>query len=355
MATTGTYSLDDLKLDTTGVTIEAFGENEAAAVLREELAAHNLKYQDMASALMVTTTERTSTYGSGGNRSMRRFDENGRLQTKKSGFKGGTFGLPIDRYGDALGWNRDYIQRVTVAAFSRELVAMQDADVDNLFYLVRRALFVPTNYVYYDYLVDDAELQVKRLLNGDGADIPNNRAGLSFDPATHTHYLGSATWTNAAVDALITTVREHDHTGNLVIYINASNVSSIAALTKYAAARSDRLIYGSGETVANIVLDNSRDDNRVVGLWDGLYDVQTKPWIPAGYVFVYDTQGEKPLAMRLPDIASQTGLRLVGDIDIYPLRANYYERRVGVGVRERTNGAIGCMTSATYTAPTGVS
>lgn len=354
MATTGTYTLEDLKGIDPTVTVEDFGEAEATAVAREELEAHNTKYLDMAGVLMVTTTERTSTYGSGGIRRLQRVDENGRAVTKKSTFKGGTFGLPVDRYQDALGWNRDFIINTPVSRFAREMINMQDGDVDNLFNLVQAALFVPTNYTFYDYLVDDAELAVKRLLNGDGDAIPANRAGVTFNGGTHTHYLGAAAWSNEAVDALIATVREHDHTGRLVIYINASNVSSISLLSKFRPAVSDRVIYGDGVTRANITLDNSRDDNRVVGLWADLYDIETRPWMPAGYAFVYDTQADKPLAMRLPVAATLQGLRLVGDIDIYPLRANYWERRVGVGVRTRTNGAVGFMNGGTYTSPPGL-
>lgn len=355
-ATTGTYSLDDLRLvNTADATINDFGEAEAAQIVAAELAAHNVRYQDMTAALMTTTTERTLTYGGGSSRKLRRFDENGRLATKKSGFKGGTYGLPYDQFGDALGWNLDYIQTVTVSALRREIIAMQDADVDNLFDLVKAALFVPTNYSWYDYLVDDAELMVKRLLNGDGAAIPSNRAGTSFDPATHVHYLGATAWTNEAIDAQIEHVRHHDHTGNIVIYVNASNVPNISPLTKFMPARKDRVIYGADQTVANVTLDsNESDDNRVIGLWDGLYDVQTKPWIPTGYSFTHDKQGPKPLTMRLPANAVQGGLRLVGDIDIYPLRANYYARRAGVGVGERTNGAITWFGGTVYAAPAGL-
>lgn len=354
MAFTGTFSLDDLKAQPPGVTIDEFGEAEAAAVVRAEIDAHNARYQDMIAALMVTTTERTLTYGGGTTRKMRRFDENGRLATKKGGFKGGTYGLPYDQFGDALGWNLDYIQTTTVPALALEVTAMQDADVETLYSAVQAALLVPTNYTWYDQFVDQAELQVKRLLNGDGSAIPNNRAGEVFNPANHTHYLASGSWTNEAIDAQIATVREHDHTGNIVIYINVNNVPNISALSKFMPARKDRVIYGADQTVANVTLDpGARDDNRVIGLWDGLYDIVVKPWMIAGYTFVHDTLGPKPLTMRLPVAAVQQGLRLVGDIDIYPLRANYYARRFGVGVGERTNGAVTWMGGAVYQSPAG--
>lgn len=337
-ATTGTYSLEDLKALDESITVEDFGEEQAAQVVAEELAAHNRKYQDMASALMLITTERELTYGGGSKRTMKRIDEYGRTPTQRQGFRPGKIGLPLDRFGDALGWTRDYMVQTPVRRFALDIAAMREADLLNLYDHVRRALFSSINYTWYDYLVDDMELEVKALVNGDGMRIPMSPEGQTFG-ADHTHYLAGAL-DAANIDAAVETVMEHGHTGQVVIYLNRLNQDALAALPDYTPAQVPLLTVGSGETVANFTLDNSRQDNRRIGVWRGLYEVWVKPWVPANYLFVHDTQGPKPLALRNPAQATLTGLRLVGDIDMFPLRANYYERRFGVAVRERTNGAV---------------
>ena len=175
-----------------------------------------------------------------------------------------------------------------------------------------------------------------------------------FDP-DHTHYLASNGWTNDAVDAVIDTVREHGNVGNLRIFINPTSRGSLAGLTKYQPYSAPLLNYGITETRAVGTIDNSQpDNNREIGVWDGLYIVSTKPYIPAGYVFVIDTAAQKPLAMRIPIEPDLQGLRLVYEFDIAPLRATSWEHRFGIGVQNRDTAAIGFMGGDIYASPQGV-
>jgi hypothetical protein len=146
-------------------------------------------------------------------------------------------------------------------------------------------------------------------------------------------------------------VREHGHVGEIVVHINATNTTQIAALTeKFMPASLEFRQYGADITRSTLTLDNSRLDNRTIGDWGGLYRVVTKPWVPANYVYVTDVQGAKPLAMRVDDTGAR-GLYLAAQLKDYPLQADYYEHYFGVGVQNRTNGAIGYMANAVYTAP----
>jgi hypothetical protein len=319
--------------------------------VRNEIAAHNARYQEMAGSLMNITTERLLPYGGGNTDDMDEVDEYGRVRTQKTDFSVGTIGLPLRKYAFAAGYTRDFIRRRTPAQLAEVALNSQSADVKLLYREIRKALFVPTNYTWRDIFVDRVELAVKRLVNADGQAIPDFE-GTEFNAATHTHYLGSTTWTEAAVEALITTVREHGHTGDVRIRINAANYGDIAAFTgSFTPAPKELLRYGDGETLAAVPgQGNAPDNNRIVGVWDGQYYVETKPWVPANYVFVNDVAGPRPLAMRV-DNAIANGLYLAAQIDSYPLRADYFEHYFGIGIQERTNGAIGQMTSATYTAP----
>ena len=349
---TGSYNLTDLRqLD--DVKITTFGEAELAEAINAELAAHNRRYRDMAGLMMDVTTERIIVYGNNFESGMmQELDEFTRTPTQRIEEGGGTFNLPLRKYGDALGWTRDYLQQASVADIANRVDSIEVKDVKTLYSATRQAIFNPTNYTMRDFTVDRAALNVVRLVNGDGMVIPNGPEGEVFNAATHTHYLAAVAWDNATIDAAINTVREHGHRGQIRVFINATNRGAIAALTKYEPLGAPLLQYSITDTRAIGTINNDLpDDNRTVGVWDGLYEVATKPWVPAGYAFVYDVAGPRPLAMRIPTDAGMQGLRLAANIPMYPLQADYYEHRFGVGIRERTNGAVVYFGGASYVAP----
>ena len=69
-------------------------------------------------------------------------------------------------------------------------------------------------------------------------------------------------------------------------------------------------------------------------------------------VLVFDAAGPKPLAFRQREQEVLQGLRVAGEIPVYPLIAQYLEREFGVAAWFRTNGAVGYFASATYADPT---
>ena len=347
---TGLYSLEDL-LNYNKVSVIDFDEARVNQIIQNDLTAYNSVIADMTGSLMITTTERVMTYGAGTRRRMKKLDEFGRVPTQRTQRQGGTYGVPLELYGDGLGWTKDYLYQVTPADLANRVLEIQEADRMEMYSAASVALFNPTSYTFYDYFIDGAELNVKRLLNGDGQAIPQGPFGEQFNAATHTHYLANASLTAAKIDEAISTVREHGHTGRIVIYINSANQSAIEGLAEFAPAQNNLLIYGDGVTRAAITLDNSRDDDREIGVWRGQYIVSTKPWVPANYLFAYDILGEKPLAMRIPAQSQLQGLRLVAQFDVHPLRADLYEHRFGVGVASRSNGAVLQFNNGTYTAP----
>ena len=355
MPRTGGYLLEDLKT-MTDINVFDFGERTLADALEAELAAHERKLQEMTSSLMEPTTERIFTYGMNQDSGeLMDADEFLRAPARRVEEAGGTFNLPMQRFQDALNWTKDYLYRASVAKIANQVEAIEIRDVRTVYGLTRRALFVPTNYTVRDVTVDYATLNIKRLVNGDGMTIPNGPEGQAFNAGSHTHYLGSATWTNGAVDASLDTVREHGYRQNLVININATNRGDISGLSKFTPLSAPALVYGDGVTRAAATLDTTApDDNRFIGVWDGIYQVWTKPWVPAGYSYTYDISGPKPLRLREPVEPELRGLRIIAEVDAQPLRAERYEKRVGVAVAERLNGAVTYFGNSTYTAPTGI-
>ena len=349
---TGTHDLRDLVRRTD--TVEAFGEEQAFEYVRNFIEAHNRRYQDMVNALMFVTTDRDVPYGGAGpTDDMFEVNEYGAAPAQKTVFAPEKVSLPLRKFQFNTGFTRDFIRRRSVADLTRIILNVTDADVKKLYRELRRALLVPTNYTWRDIFTDRLPLDIKRLVNGDGQPIPAFD-GMSPDPATHTHYKGSVSWTEAAIDDAVATVREHGHTGQIRIKINAGNYGNISGLGKFTPAPKDLLRYGADQTIANIgSQQGAPDDNRIIGVWDGQYYVETKPWVPVNMSFTNDVQGPRPVALRYDTIMGN-GLFLAAANESHPLRAEFSERYFGIGIAERTNGAVTSFGAANYTVPQGI-
>lgn len=345
----GTHDLRDLIQN--GQTVEGFGEERAFEYVRRWIDAHNRRYGDMVASLMTVTTDRDVAYGGQGSTDeMFEVNEYGAAPAQKTQFAPEKVSLPLRKFQFNVGFTRDFIRRRTVGDLTRVVLNTADADIKTLYRELRRALFIPTNYTWRDIFVDRLPLEVKRLVNGDGQPVPAFETA-SFNAATHTHYLASTAWTNAAIDAAISHVREHGYTGQIRVKINAANYGDVAALTKFTPAPKDLLRYGADQTIANVGSQaGAPDDNRIIGVWDGQYYVETKPWMPASYLFVNDVQGPRPLSLRYNPLIGN-GLFLAATNESYPLRADVSERYFGIGVSERLNGAVTFVGGSTYTAP----
>ena len=114
-------------------------------------------------------------------------------------------------------------------------------------------------------------------------------------------------------------------------------------------------VEGSNLAMLNAYLRLTRL-NRPIGIFDAA-EVWVKPWMPAGYAFVYDAgASEKPLKMRQEPIPSLQGLRTISPqaagLDAHPLYAEICEARFGFGVYNRTAGAVHEFgVDTTYTDP----
>jgi hypothetical protein len=364
MAVTGTHTITDLlsNADAAEARVIEFGEENLVAPLQAALAAHNAQVNDMLGDIVALTTERTGTYGVEQDAEMVDADEFTRAPTVKGAARG-TVGWPLRKKQFALGWTHDYFIRSTVRDMVQRQVLAQRAHVNALRFGIRDALFGPTNFTSIERFAAEAigqSLSVKRLLNADGDAIPVNRNGLSFDGATHTHYVATASVSgaglNTALSALVDNVVEHDHGGRLRIYINRAQETVVRALTGFTAYLPANLIAANtGIVAAQGTLDTTRLDNRAIGLFNGA-EVWTKPWMPAEYYFAFDaSDGRKPLRMRQPVETQLRGLRLAAQLRTHPLHADYMETYFGFGAWTRTNGAVlwaNAGSGGVYAAPT---
>ncbi len=305
--------------------------------------AHNLLFNQALEMVAERTTDRLRRFGGTADVVVQELDEYGQPSAQKMAIPGHNVGFPLRRYGAAIQWTRFVFENMTAEEFTRQVNAITDADEQNLYRQLRRALYSPTNGTFSDWMQMPAvDLPVKALLNGDGLPIPTGPSGQMFDGATHTHYLGVTTANTpdeADYAALIEHVVEHFNTGSVVVYINRADEAAVRGFARFKEYVDARLVDQRTEIVARGNLDPRNLYDRAIGLLGGA-EVFVKPWVVAGYPIAFAVGPDKPLVLRQPLASGAQSLRLVAQDENYPLRASEWEHRYGVGVWNRANGAI---------------
>lgn len=351
----GTLSLDDL-LAATQPTIVEFGEDLVYQGISDILEIHNRLTEEKLNNYVLTSTDRMRRYGGVDSMVMEPIDEVGVPQAQKV-TAGATVGFPLRRYANAIQFTRDWMTQHTPEELTVQILAQRDADERTVDREIKRALFRPTNYTFTDRLVQPTSqitIPVKALANADGAPIPSGPNGESFDGSTHTHYLARVGGTVAATDvqAMVNTVIEHHPNGKPMIWISRTDEATFTGIPGFVAFvpvtihQADTSTYAIGKT-----LDPTQVNNRAIGMWNGQAEVWVKPWIPAGYFYCWTQGGPIPLVMREPARGIK-GLRLLAEFEVYPLRATSIARDFGLGVWNRTNGAILYIGGTSYVNPT---
>ncbi len=347
--TTGTHDISTL-LATRYQSAADFGQDKIAAVLAADVAAHNAIMMEMVSDICEVTTDRQRRYGTSISGEMVEVDEYGRAQPQVAK-PGATVGFPLRLNQFAIGWTEKWMQTHTPADMAIATQNAQKAHMRAVVRDIKRALYGATNYTFYDHLVDNVELAVKRLVNADSANIPDGPNGETFDGSTHTHYNANATLTAAALQANVEDVIEHGHGSMVRLAIARADETAVRALSGFTAYPDPRIIYRATDTPGQTV-DISRLDNRAIGIFNGA-EVWVKPWAIANYHFAWDAGAtDKPLAFRQRESAALQGLRIAATLNTYPLVAQYMEVEYGIGVWTRTNGAILYSASGTWADPT---
>lgn len=348
---TGTHDISHL-IAARDQSIVEYGQNRIAEILGRDLAAHNALVMDILTGLCEGTTDRQRRYGGSISGQMVEVDEYGRSPTQRA-VTGSTVGFPMRLFQFAVGWTEKWMQNHTPADMAMMTIQAQNAHLAALHREIRKALYLTANYTFRDFLVDNVDLPVKRLVNADGMAIPNGPFGDEFNAATHTHYLARAGGSLAGSDVTraIDTVAEHRRGTDIKIAINKADETAWRVLLGATNLYPDpRIVYRASDT-PGMTLDQTQTDNRAIGIY-GSAEVWVKPWAIANYPFVWDANGPKPLGFRQRTTESQQGLRIAATLNTFPLHAEYMEAEFGVGVSERTNGAVLYTGDTTYADPT---
>lgn len=336
-------------LATRNTSVAEFGIENIIPVLQRELDAHNAIMNDMVGSFADVTTDRQRLYGVGQGGAMVEVDEYGASPTQR-GRGGATVGFPLRKFQYNIGWTKRWFQLKTPADMAENVLAAEKAHRQAVVREIKRAIFGSANTTYIDHLVDNVSLAVKAFLNADSSAIPTGPNGEVFTAATHTHYDGEASLTAAFLTALINNVVEHGHGAMVKLAISRTDEAAVRALTGFTAYSDPRLIFLATDSTAK-KQDLSRLDNRAIGIF-GAAEVWVKPWAIANYIFAWDDAGPRPLAFRQEVSEAMRGLQIAAELDSHPLHAQFMEADFGIGVWQRSNGAVLMFTNATYANPT---
>lgn len=327
-------------------TVTEFGEDRLFEAIDESLRIHNVIATELFDEFCEVTTDQLRRWGGEIRRRMGRLDEYGATDVQKSMLAASNVGFPLYQYGDALQWTRNAFLNLTVRDLVQQFRAILTADLQNIFYQVKRALVNPTNNLsYVDRLTDGVTLPLRALLNADSTPIPRNPAtGAAFNEATHTHYLNAATLTTAALDAAINAILEHGARGRVRVVISTADETAVRALAGFTAYIPQNIVLGANTQYAvGGVQDPYRPENRPIGIY-GAAEIWVKHWWIPNYILAYDTaEDRKVLAFRKrlgSDLAGFGNLQLVYENENFPLRANQYLREFGISVNDRSAAAI---------------
>ena len=352
MAQFGTLSILDTLRQQRNTTVAQYGEDKTFDAVSLALAAHDAILNDMVSELVEFTTDQLRNTGGNATMKVERMGEYGRPAPQKMG-AGATLGFPLDRYGAALQWTEDWFRVKTLPEMAANINTMMTADRLSVLTEIKKALYVPTNYTFADWMLNNIDIPVKRLANADGFPIPPDPDGNDFDADTHTHYLARAGGSLAESDvtALIATVREHFATGEIVLDINQAQEDAVRAFAGFTPYVDARIISPTDVSRGAAALDVVNIYDRPIGILSGA-EVRVKPWVVAGFMFAHIMGNGPVLSLRTFEGGSLGALTIRADISLYPLRAQQWYREFGVGISNRVAGAILDTGHTSYTAPT---
>lgn len=333
-------------------TIVEFDRDTIRQIIDNDLSAHNQLVQDMLMGFVRFTTEKMLRTGTSMDGEMYEVDEHGRAPTQIDR-PGVTAGFPLRLFQHPVGWTQKWLQAHTPNDMAVMILNAETSHLKRIRREIQRAIFPPTNYTFRDHLIDGVDLPIKRLLNADGDPVPDGPNGEQFDPATHTHYNGTVSLTNAAVLDLVEDVIEHGFGASVKLAINRAQESAVRALDDFVAYHDPRVIPAITGDNTVTTLDITRVDNRAIGIL-GAAEVWVKPWMLPNYMMAWDqgaSEENRALGFRQRAQTSLQGLRLVSEFSHHPLHVQFLESEFGIGVNQRANGALLYIGDATYQAP----
>jgi hypothetical protein len=312
------------------------------------VAEYQRQLDQMLDILVQRTTEYSIRYQLPGSSTLQPLDQHGNpLPVLPSGYYG--VALPIQGGGTAWGDNRVSRALKTVADANRDMINVQNADLDWMARHILAAMFTNTTWTYDDPKHDT--LTIQPLANGDTVTYVR-RGGTS---STDNHYSFQAA---AIADAtnpyptLYAELNEHpSNSGPYVAYIASSLRDTTMALATFVEVSDPDIRAGANtETIVGSLAQGFGDE--VLGKVGHMWIVE---WgrLPDGYIVAVAQGADPVVGMREYPVASLQGL--------FPEFQNVdgnrhlmkFIRFAGFGVMNRVGAAIRLVGAGAYAIPSG--
>jgi len=285
--------------------------------------------------------------------------------------------FPFKWYDTRQGYTFQYLagdgntQGATSQQLDSVLQMVMEADNRLLFEQVMKALFNSANRTT---TVTNTPYTVTALYNADSMFIPPYN-GVTFNPATHTHYVGSGAvlLDSTDLDNLAALLTEHGYdTGNgytTLILVNKTeadviktfrrgvvNNNAVTAVYDFIPATGTGFLLPIGwEVAAGGQPGNQFAGMNVVGTY-GPYLIVEHGTIPSGYLVAAASAGRSTslnvVGIRQHSQASLQGVILKpGNNNAYPLIDSMFIRGLGTGVGRRGAAAVMQLTAGAYAVP----
>jgi hypothetical protein len=345
-------------------TTDGVDYNELWAEFQETIRIQNAERQLIIQYLSFPVTSLTESVTQLSSSRFERATEFGEPRGVRQKPKAFFLGYDFDWYDIAARFTWRYLLDATSAQVEAIHASVLDADNQLVFTKVLEALYNNENRTAD---IEDQEVNVYALYNGDGTTPPRYKTN-TFD-GTHNHYLvsGAAAITPGDLDDLYEHLRHHGYGAengvNQVVAVNSREGKVIRGFRITNGATYD-FIPAAGEPTdrllepGQVIFGNQPSSTfrglNVIGKY-GHQLIVEDDLFPAGYVVVIGTGGPEnlnnPVGIRQHPAAP--GLRLVKGRDAdYPLTDSFYQRGIGTGIRQRGGAAVmQIKASGTYTPP----
>lgn len=269
--------------------------------------------------------------------------------------------LPLEGFGDALGWSRIDMAYMTLADYQRQVDGIAIRAQNTLRKEILRTLLDNVTYTFEDLV--RGSLTVVPLANGDSTLFPPVAGATTAAAADHYDESGYVTAdiddTNNPIKTISRGLRARFGVGGTnrrrVVLIAPGAQDFVEALTDFVEVDDPNI--DPGVNAARLRNAPVSIPGEIIGYaneaWVSVWD-----WMPANYMVGIDLQAEKPLQMRVdPGYTNlPRGLSLITESENFPLTKADWQWRFGLGVVNRLNGyALELGTGGTYTIPTGYS
>lgn len=259
--------------------------------------------------------------------------------------------IPLEDFDLGVGFTRKYLALASSTQVLDQVNAAIRADKKLMLQSLLQQLFRVENL--------GATGEFKAFWNADGA-IPPQYGTTTF-LGSHTHYVTSATVTNALFATIQGKLTEHGlvDPGVGEVWINSAQEAAVRALTTFVPVPTPpalSLVSHSNPSLLPDVVTAIVNPAQYIGVVDRMR-IRVFDYVPAGYMFAYDAAPSgtgKPLIWREYPVPTLRGLQLFNENpdSSYPLINSFFIRNFGICALDRNNGVLAKITGGSYTTPT---